>query len=170
MDAVAGNGMLLDRAAVGPGMRVLDAGCGPGRLTILAARRVGQRGEVVALDVQEGMLARVRQRAARGGIANVRTVFGDIESVAPPAGVEAESFGLALLVAVLGEIPDRAGALRALRTVLRPGGVLSITEVIPDPRYQSRRTVRRLAEGAGFRLDRTYGSPLAFTLNFLKTE
>lgn len=48
-------------------MRVLDAGCGPGRLTIPLARQVGPTGEVVALDVQQGMLKRVRKNAARGG-------------------------------------------------------------------------------------------------------
>lgn len=44
-------GVLLDRLdlAPAPGMRVLDAGCGPGRLAIPAARRVGPGGEVVAL-------------------------------------------------------------------------------------------------------------------------
>lgn len=47
---------------------------------------------------------------------------------------------------VLGEVPDRDAGMRALHTALKPGGVLSVTEVIPDPHYQSHGTMRRLAE------------------------
>ena len=167
-DAVAGSGTLLDRAGVGPGMRVLDAGSGPGRLTIPAAERVGPAGEVVALDVQGAMLARVRHRAAARGLLNVRTALGGIESGPGVPGVQAGTFDGALLVAVLGEVPGREAAMRALHAALKPGGVLSVTEVIPDPHYQRIRTVRRLGETAGFRLDRAYAARLAFTLNFRK--
>lgn len=163
--ALAGAETLLDRASVEPGMRVLDVGCGPGRVTIPAAERVGPSGEVVALDVQEAMLARLGQRIAERGLANVRLVLGAVESEA----FEPETFDRAILVTVLGEIPDRETAVRALHSALIPGGVLSVTELIPDPHYQSRRMVRRLAEAAGFRLDRSYGSPLAFTMNFRKS-
>lgn len=157
--------MLLDRAGVEQGMRVLDAGCGPGRLTIPAAERVGPEGEVVALDVQEAMLARVRRNVADRGLTNVRTVLGGIESVMDLPGIDAGTFDRALLVAVLGEVPNGAGAMRALHVALKPGGILSVTEVVPDPHYQTRDAVRRLAEGAGFQLADAYGTPLAFTLN-----
>ena len=164
MGMVAGAATLLDRAAIGPGMRVLDAGCGPGRLTLPAAERVGPGGEVVALDLQAAMLVTVRARVAERGLANVRTVLGPLERGIQPIG----AFDCALLVAVLGEVPHRERALRALHASLRPGGVLSVTEVVPDPHYQTRGTVRRLAKAAGFRHDRTYWSPLAFTMNFSK--
>ena len=162
--------MLLDRAGVAPGMRVLDAGCGPGRLTIPAAERVGSDGEVVALDVQEEMLARVRRNVASRGLTNVQTVLAGLESVTTVPGVAAGTFDRALLVAVLGEVPNRENALLALRAALKPGGILSITEVIPDPHYQTSRTVCRLAEDAGFQLVESYGTPLAFTLNLRRCE
>lgn len=162
--------MLLDRAGVAPGMRVLDAGCGPGRLTIPAAERVGAEGEVVALDVQEAMLTLVRHNVASRGLTNVRTVLGGLESVTTISGLAAGTFDRALLVAVLGEVPNRESALLALRAALKPGGILSITEVIPDPHYQTSGTVRRLAEDAGFHLLESYGTPLAFTLNLRRGE
>ena len=170
MRAVAGSAMLLDRAGVRAGMRVLDAGCGPGRLTIPAAERVGPEGEVVALDVQEEMLARVRRNVANRGLTNVRTVLGGLESVTTIPGISAGTFDRALLVAVLGEVPNRQGALLALHAALKPGGILSITEVIPDPHYQTRGTVRRLAEDAGFQVAEFYGTPLAFTVNLRRDE
>lgn len=168
MSAVAGSGMLLDRADVQPGMRLLDAGSGPGRLTIPAAERVGPSGEIVALDMQDGMLAHVRRRAAEGALANVRTLCGAVESSVVRANDGVGRFDRALLVAVLGEIPDRDGAMRALYMALTPGGLLSVTEIIPDPHFQTRGTVRRLAECAGFQFERTFGGPFAFTMNFRK--
>ena len=160
--ALAGPAAVLDGLGLAPGMRVLDAGCGPGRLTLPAAERVGSEGEVIALDVQASMLERVRAAAAARGLTNVRTLRGSIESV--DLGVA--TVDRAFLVAVLGEVPDRAGALRALHAALRPGGVLSVTELLPDPHYQTRRTVRRLGERAGFCHDGEQG--LAFTMRFRK--
>ena len=163
-NTLAGSATLLDRADVGPGMRVLDAGCGTGRVTIAAAERVGRHEEVVALDVQPGMLSRVNQRAVDLGLTNIKVVLGAIEG----ALLEAESFDRVMLVTVLGEIPDPRAGVRALAALLKPGGVLSVTEVIPDPHYQSRRTVARLAKEAGLEIEGGYGTIWAFTLNCRK--
>ncbi len=62
---------LLDRAELAPGMQVLDAGCGPGRLVLPAARRIQSEGEVVALDGQQAMLDRLQERLEREGVDNV---------------------------------------------------------------------------------------------------
>lgn len=168
--AIAGSQLLVDRAAIEPGMRVLDVGAGSGRVTIPAALRVGPDGEVVAVDVQEAMLERVRSRAARHGVRNVRTITGAIENAATESDLAPASFERALLVTVLGEIPDATAALKAIHTALRPGGVLSITEFLPDPHFRSRSSVRRLAQAAGFEIDREFGWPVAFTMNFRKPQ
>jgi cyclopropane fatty-acyl-phospholipid synthase-like methyltransferase len=55
-----------------PGMTVLDIGCGPGRLTIPVARQVGQQGEVVAVDIQPGMLRRAQEKAQAANLTNIR--------------------------------------------------------------------------------------------------
>lgn len=134
---------------------MLDAGCGPGRLSVPAARRVAPHGEVVALDIQPGMLDRLRVRAAAAGMTNIRPILGGLGQ----GLLDRDAFDRALLVTVLGDIPDRAAALREIRAALQPG-VLAVTEVVLDPHYQPPGTVRRLAEEAGFRPDRRYGTPL----------
>ena len=167
-DALFRTATLVDRAGVTSGMRVLDAGCGPGRVTLPLARRVGPGGEVIALDVQEGMLARVQRRAAQAGLANIRTLQAELGPDAPALRALRESFDRALLVTVLGEIPNPEGALASLYSTLKPGGILSITEMLIDPDYQTPRRVRGLLEKAGFQFDESFGTPLMFTMNFRK--
>ncbi len=163
--AVVGPGTLLDRLDLSPGMRVLDAGCGSGRLTTLAARRVAPTGEVVGLDGQEAMLAKLHDRLDREGIQNVRTVLGHLGSGDLR---EREAFDRAILAMVLGEIRDRGRALREIHAALKPGGILSITEALGDPDYRGKTAVRREAEAAGFELARLYDGRISFTMNFLK--
>lgn len=165
-EAVAGSRMLLDRAHIRAGHVVLDVGCGAGRVTVPAAMRVGSEGRVVALDLQEAMLRKLRRRLAHESVTNVEPVLGG----AGNGLVQSNTFDRALLVAVLGEIVDRQAALREIFIALKPDGILSITEVLPDPHFQSRRNVRRLAEQAGFRFARCVGRWWTFTINFVKPE
>jgi SAM-dependent methyltransferase len=161
VDRVAGASVLLERAAIAPGMRVLDAGCGPGRLTLPAARRVGSSGSVFALDLQPRMLAMLARRVREAGLANVHIVRARLGEGALPA----DRFDVALLVTVLGEVPLRLTALREIHRSLRPGGLLSLTEVLPDPHYQPLGRVRALAREAGFREQRLVSGWLSYTLN-----
>lgn len=169
-DSYSGVQTIIERASARSGMRILDAGCGPGRLTIPLARLVGPSGEVVALDMQEGMLARVRAHAARLGLTNVRTLQAPLEQGSKTSELQSGGFDRVLLVTVLGEVPDRDAALAGLHAALKPGGILSITELIIDPDYVPHRTVTRLAQRAGFQQDRRFGNLLMFTANFKKPE
>ena len=154
----------MDRLDLSPGMRVIDVGCGPGRLTIPVARAIEPDGEVVALDMQTGMLQRLEKRISATGLKNIRPLPGGIGQVE----IESNAFDRALLVTVLGEIPDREAALGEIYRILKPGGILSITEIFPDPHYQTRSMVRTLCQAAGFKLAKEFGHVLAFTVNWLK--
>ena len=73
-----------------------------------------------------------------------------------------------MLVTVLGEIPDRGAALKEIFEAIKPGGILSVTEVIFDPHFQSREAVLRFASEVGFREKGFFGKKLAFTLHLEK--
>lgn len=147
-----------------PGMSVLDAGCGPGRLTIPLAKAVGAEGQVVALDIQSGMLDRVREKAQAENLKNIHFLQAGLGE----GKLERNQFDRALLVTVLGEIPDREAALKEIFEALKPGGILSVTELIFDPHFQGRRTVERLTGEAGFRASAFFGNRFAYTAHFEK--
>ncbi|MFA4848438.1 MAG: class I SAM-dependent methyltransferase [Methanoregula sp.] len=128
------------------GMSVLDAGCGPGRLTIPIAHRVGSDGEVTAMDLQDGMLREVQNRARSANLNNIRYLRAGIGE----GKLEHDRFDRVVLITVLGEIPDREAALREIFEALKPGGILLVEETIRDPHFQTRSTVTRLASAAGF--------------------
>ena len=167
-EQLGGTALLIERAEVKEGMRVLDAGCGPGRVSIPLARRVGRNGEVIALDIQQGMLDRAKANAVQHGLTNIRTLLGALGSTPGALSGYEQSFDRILLVTVLGEIPDQQCALRSLHHALKPDGILSVTEMIIDPDYVPLKQLKALAEQAGFRIAARWGSPLLATTNLVK--
>ena len=170
--AFVGSPLLVGRLGLASGMKVLDAGCGPGRLAVPLAKAVGPGGRVVALDGQRAMLGKLEGRLRAEGVKNVRTLLGELGEGVPlregsPVGEE-DGFDRAVLAMVLGEARDREGALRELHGALRPRGVLSVTEIFGDPHHLGASTVLREAEAVGFRLVGRFGSFPAYTLNFEK--
>lgn len=163
-ERMTGTEVTLQRMGLRAGQRVLEIGPGPGRLLVPAAQRVLPGGEVVGIDIQPGMVERLAERARRAQVSNLTAILGDATQPMVPE----TSFDLAFLVTTLGEIPDRAAVLAQCFRALRPGGMLSITELFPDPHYQSRSTVKRLAEDAGFRLQSIQGGWWLFTANFVR--
>ncbi len=151
---------------IAPGMKVVDAGCGPGRLTIPLAHKLGPLGEVVALDIQEEMLTKVAKKAQIVNLHNIQFLKAGIGE----GKLQHNQFDRALLVTVLGEIPNQASALKELFDALKSGGILSITEIILDPHFQSKSTVLRLAKTAGFREKNCFGGRFAFTMLLEKPQ
>lgn len=154
----------LDRLGLRPGQRILELGPGPGRLLIPAAARVQPGGEAVGIDIQPGMIDRLKKRADAAGATNLTAILGD----ASDCHVEPDSFDLVFMVTALGEIPDREAAIAQSYLALKPGGVLSVTEMFGDPHYQSQKTVKRLAEDAGFQLQSVQGHWWFYTANYVK--
>jgi ubiquinone/menaquinone biosynthesis C-methylase UbiE len=155
---------VLDRVGICPGERVLELGPGPGVFTIEAAHRAEPGGKLLAVDIQPQMIAAVERKVRESKLNNVETYIADAAHLPMNDG----SVDRAFLVTVLPEIPDRKRALNELQRVLKPAGVLSITEEFLDPDYPLAKTTIRRVEEAGFELKERHGNGWIYTLNFRK--
>ena len=110
---------MLDMAEVGPGSRVLDIAAGAGGQTIVAAKRVGPSGYVLATDISSNILQFASEIARQEGLGNVETRVMDGESLEE---LEEESFDAVISRVGLIYFPDQQKALTGMRRALRPGG------------------------------------------------
>lgn len=117
---------MLDRAAVSPGDRVLDVGCGTGTLAIAATRRVGAAGAVCGVDAAPEMVARAKRKAMIEGL-EARFDVAPAQALPFPEN----AFDVVLCTLMLHHLPaeGRSQALAEIRRVLRPGGRLLIVDL-----------------------------------------
>jgi ubiquinone/menaquinone biosynthesis C-methylase UbiE len=113
--------LMLDQAGVGPGSRVLDVAAGAGGQTLMAARRTGPDGILLATDIAERSVELVRLNALAEGVSNVYATVADAEQLDFHPG----AFDAAICRLGLMFVPDVGTALRAMRTALRLGGRFS---------------------------------------------
>ena len=113
---------MLTMAGVDVGARVLDLASGAGSQTLLAARRVGAQGDVVASDIADSMLHHVRENAHAAGLDNVTTLAGAAEDL----DLAAESFDAVICRLGLMLFVEPAKALAAVRRALKPGGKIAV--------------------------------------------
>ena len=92
----------------------------------------------------------------------MRPTLGDAQQLP----FDDDTFDAAVLVTVLGEIPDQEQALREIARVLRPGGRLVVGELFGDPHMVTSGKLRDRAGGAGLGFERRLGNPLAFFERF----
>jgi ubiquinone/menaquinone biosynthesis C-methylase UbiE len=113
---------LVDLLEVEPGQRVLDVATGRGAVLFPAAERAGAMGEVVGIDIAEGMVTATRADAARRGVP-VQVQVMDAEALAfPDASFDRVCCGFGVMF-----FPDLGRALRECRRVLKPGGRLGVS-------------------------------------------
>jgi ubiquinone/menaquinone biosynthesis C-methylase UbiE len=141
-----------------PGERVLEIGPGTGYYTAELAEWVGPDGKLEIFDIQQEMLDHTMHAVAERGIANVTPTQGDARELPYPDA----SFDAAILVTVLGEIPDQDAALREIARVLRRGGRVVVGELFGDPHMVTLGSLERRAAAAGLRLTRRSGPKLGY--------
>jgi ubiquinone/menaquinone biosynthesis C-methylase UbiE len=148
------------RLDLGPGMQVLEIGPGSGLFTEGVARAAaGVR--ITCLDIQPAMLRKVRSRLSDYAPA---LACGSASALPFRDG----SFDRIVMVTVLGEVPDRRGALSECARVLRPDGMLAITESLVDPDFIAPRTLVREASHAGLEPAGRAGPWASYTQRFVR--
>jgi 2-polyprenyl-3-methyl-5-hydroxy-6-metoxy-1,4-benzoquinol methylase len=112
------------RAGIGPGMRVLDVGCGAGDVSFLLARMVGPSGAVVGVDRSEDAVAMANARAQAMGLAQVSFSQGELEDISLDQPVDAAVGRFVLMYSSEPSI-----ALRRVAANVRAGGIVAFQEM-----------------------------------------
>lgn len=118
------------------GMSLLDCGCGPGTISIGLAEAVAP-GSVIGIDIDKGQIELARSAAQQRGLTNLRFEVASVYDLPFPS----DAFEAVFSHALFEHLTDPAGALKEIRRVLRPGGVVGIASpdwggnmsVPPDP-------------------------------------
>jgi ubiquinone/menaquinone biosynthesis C-methylase UbiE len=145
-----------------PGERILEIGPGTGYYTLDMAEWVGPDGVVDIFDIQQEFLDHTMQSAEQSGLTNIVPTQGDATEL--PHGDD--SIDAVVLTAVLGEIPDRAAALREIARVLRPGGRLVVGEAFGDPHFTTFGSLQGQCGDVSLRLEERSGSWFAYFARF----
>lgn len=111
--------------AIRAGDTVLDIGSGSGTDVLIAARLIGPRGKVFALDLTHAMREKLRANLQKAGISNVEIVAGEMEAIPLPD----ESVDVVTSNGVLNMAPDKGFTIAEIFRVLKPGGRLQLADI-----------------------------------------
>ena len=114
-------GKLLKAAGLGPAQSVLEVGCGPGYFTLPAAKIVGDRGRVYAIDVHPKAIQRVQRKLAESGIQNVQPLLTN----ASETGLPDNSIDRAFIFGMPHVVGGQEKVIAEIRRLLGPGGELA---------------------------------------------
>lgn len=153
---------IVDKLSLVGSEHVLELGPGPGFFSVEIAGRLTD-GRLELFDIQPEMLDKARQRLERAGLFNVGFTAGQASDGLP---FPDNTFDVAFLAAVIGEVPDKRACLHSLGQVLKPGGRLVFVEMLPDPDRFSVRPLRDLAEPENFEFVEATGNPWQHIVHF----
>jgi ubiquinone/menaquinone biosynthesis C-methylase UbiE len=117
----------VEQCGIQAGMEIADFGSGSGHYSLAAARALIATGRVYAIDIQQGLLSKLKNTAAREGIYNIEVIWGDIEKV-NGTKLRDNSIDLVFLSNILFQIDDKEAVIKEVKRVLRSGARVLIVD------------------------------------------
>ena len=111
----------LETAGLKPGQKVIEVGCGPGFFTIPAAKMVGEKGLIYAIDVNHRAIKRVEEKMRKYGIDNIKPILGN----AADSGLQDSSIDLAFIFGLRYIAGGLSNLISEVYRILKSGGILS---------------------------------------------
>jgi ubiquinone/menaquinone biosynthesis C-methylase UbiE len=146
---------IVGEAGMKMGFQVLDYGCGPGSYVVPVIRLIGDAGTLYALDVNPLAVKSVQKLASKKKLSNVRVILSDGATGLPPASTD-----VVLLYDILHDLDNRAAVLAELHRVLKPEGILSLS----DHHLQEEDIISRVTQGGLFKLKSKGKKTLSFSI------
>ncbi|MBN2090291.1 class I SAM-dependent methyltransferase [candidate division KSB1 bacterium] len=156
-DAYRPRDFVLNELNFQPGFQVLDFGCGPGTYSILAAQRVGESGNIYALDINPLAIQSVQHKATQKRLTNIKTIQSDCKT-----GLPDESIDIVLLYDTFHHLNESETVLKELHRILKRNGVLSVS----DHHLQETEIVNGISHSGNFALTQKG----KWTFQFTKVE
>jgi len=157
---------IVDKLGLAGPEHVLELGPGPGFFSVEIARRLTD-GRLELFDIQPEMLDEAWRQLERAGLSDVGFTMGQASDGFP---FPDNTFDVAFLAAVIGEVPDKQACLRSLGQVLKPGGRLVFVEMFPDPDRLSVRQLRDLVERENFEFVEATGNRWETIVGFRRVD
>lgn len=154
---------LIQRLKLKEHYNVLEVGSGPGYFSSKVAKAV-PNGKLILSDIQKEMLDLAKKRLSKKKVFNVEYHLCNGFDFS----FEENEFDRIYMVTVLGEIEKKKQYIKEFFRMLRPDGILSISEQAGDPDKMSIEEIKDLLNDSGFEFDRFYGTKNNFTINFRK--
>ena len=151
----------IAKFGISEGMKVADLGAGSGHYTIAAARALASTGRVYAIDVQQDLLSKLKNQAAREGLYNVEVIWGNVDGL-NGTKLRETSVDLVLLCNILFHLENKKESIKEIKRILKPAARVLVVDwadsfggIGPKPDLVvTKEKAKALFDEAGFHLDR----------------
>jgi len=154
---------LIERIGLKENLTVLELGPGPGYFSIPVAKKL-KSGMLYIADIQQEMLDYAKRRVEKRKLKNVSYYLCNGKTF----DFKDNAFDIIYMVSVIGEVENKEEYIQEFYRILKPDGVLSITELAGDPDKMTVNELTSMIEKHQFILYNKYGNKRNFTLNFKK--